>query len=99
MKLTKGSKVKILTGKHKNTVANVVSVNRKKDSVVLEGVNVKKRAIKKSESNNENFAYLQHGIHISNVKVVAEKSEVEVEAKDSEKEKKAKNAKRKSKAS
>jgi large subunit ribosomal protein L24 len=70
MKIQKGDKVKVTTGKNKGIVGAVLSVNTKKNLVVVEGVNVRKRAVKKTETNNENYIYLQHGINASNVRLV-----------------------------
>ncbi len=74
MKIRKGDKVKVTTGKHKGTVGEVLSVNVKRNAVVIEGVNVKKKALdKKSQTDSaqtENFVYIQHPINASNVRLV-----------------------------
>jgi large subunit ribosomal protein L24 len=70
MKIRKGDKVKVTTGKNRGTIGTVLVVNPKKNSVVVDGVNVKKRAIKKSETNNESYIYLQHPVNASNVRLV-----------------------------
>ena len=72
MKIRKGDKVKVTTGKYKGTIALVTEVFPKEDKVIVEGVNVKKRAVKKTESSKENFVYIQHPIHSSNVRLVDE---------------------------
>lgn len=74
MKIKQGDKIKVTTGKYKGTEGTVSKVLKKKDRVLVEGVNVKKRAVKKSDSNNENFVYLQHSIHVSNVRLAQENS-------------------------
>jgi large subunit ribosomal protein L24 len=82
MKIKKGDKVKVTTGKYRPTEGAVLEVRTKQDRVVVEGVNVKKRAVKKTDSNNENYIYIQHSIHVSNVKLIAEgKSEPKSEIK------------------
>lgn len=74
MKVKKGDKVKVTTGKHKGTIGEVLSVNNKRNAVVIEGVNVKKRALDKraqsDSAQSENFVYIQHPIHASNVRLV-----------------------------
>jgi len=67
MKIKKGDKVKVTTGKYKGTEGLVTKTLPKKSLVMVEGVNVKKRAVKQSDSNNENYLYIQHPIHVSNV--------------------------------
>lgn len=87
MKVKKGDKVKVIAGKHKGTTGEVVAVYPRRDRVVVDSVNVKKRSLKKTEAaENDNFVYIQHPIHISNVKLVEEK-ETKV-AKSASKEKK-----------
>ncbi len=70
MKIRKGDKVKVTTGKYRGTIGAVLSVDAKANKVVVEGVNVKKRAIKKSDSNNENYIFVQHPVDASNVRLV-----------------------------
>lgn len=86
MKVKKGEKVKVISGKHKGTVAEVLSVDRKKNRVVVETINVKKKTLKKTDSTStENFVYIQHPIHISNVVKVGDadvKSEAKVKVKE-----------------
>lgn len=70
MKIKKGDKVKVIAGKFKGIVAEVVATRPQEDKVVVEGVNVKKRSIKKTDSSStENFVYIQYPIHVSNVRV------------------------------
>ena len=77
MKVRKGDKVKVTTGKHKGTIGLVLGVNPKKNSVMVEGVNVKKKALDKQPgvdtTGMENFVYIQHAINASNVRLVDEK--------------------------
>ena len=71
MKLRKGDKVKVIAGKHKGTVGEILTVFPKRERVTIDSVNVKKRTIKKSDSSTtENFIYIQHPIHVSNVRLV-----------------------------
>lgn len=83
MKVRKGDKVKVIAGKFKGTEGEVLQVFRKKDSVVVEGVNVKKKTIKrKDSSSSENFVYVHHPIHVSNVKVVELKENIKKDVKE-----------------
>jgi large subunit ribosomal protein L24 len=73
MKIKKGDKVKVIAGKFKGTIATVQEAIRAENKVIIDGVNVKKRSIKKSDVNSsENFIYLSHPIHVSNVMKVTE---------------------------
>ncbi len=87
MKVKKGDKVKVIAGKFKGTIGEVLAVFPKRERVTVDSVNVKKRTLKKTDSSNsENFIYIQHPIHLSNVV----KFEGEVEIKSEKKEKVAK---------
>jgi large subunit ribosomal protein L24 len=71
MKVKKGNKVKVIAGKFKGIEGEVLSVFPRKQRVTVDSVNVKKRSLKKQDSSNsENFIYVQHPIHISNVKLI-----------------------------
>lgn len=88
MKVKKGDKVKVITGKFKGTEGLVSKVLTKKERVLVEGVNVKKKALKTKESeNNENFVFVQHSIHVSNVKKLDAVSEDTKTTKKGEKKK------------
>lgn len=82
MKVKKGQKVKVIAGKHRGSEGLVVKVYTKTDRVEVEGVNVKKKTLSKknTESGSENFIFIQHPIHVSNVKVIDEKVQ-KIEAK------------------
>lgn len=69
-KIKKGESVKVMSGAYKGKVGIVTRVDRKKNLVYIDGINVKKRAVKKGENSNENFVYTVHPIHYSNVKKI-----------------------------
>lgn len=77
MKVKKGDKVKVIAGNFKGTEALITKVLTKKSRVVVEGVNVKKKTLKtRGSENTENFVYVPHSVHVSNVvKVSNENSE------------------------
>ena len=75
MGLKKGDKVLVLAGKDKGKNGKVLQVLRKKDRVVVEGINVVKRHQKPTNTNQTGGILEKEApIHISNVKV-SEKSE------------------------
>jgi large subunit ribosomal protein L24 len=92
MKIKKGDKVKVITGKDKGIEGLVTKVILAEDRVVVEGVRVQKKAFKNKEAGNtENFIYVQHPIHVSNVrKVEGEVKKVEAKKKATKGEKKTK---------
>jgi large subunit ribosomal protein L24 len=95
MKVKKGQKVKIIAGKYRGLEGLVLKAYPKRNLVEVEGVNVKKKTIskKKSESSTENFTYVQHPIHASNVKVIDE-TLVKTEVKNKEVKRKVKDQKK-----
>jgi len=66
-----GDEVKVIAGNHKGKQGRVVEVNGIKGRVVVEGVNVIKKAIRKSEEHPDGGIMEQDGpIAISNVKKI-----------------------------
>jgi large subunit ribosomal protein L24 len=71
MKIHKGDKVKVTTGKFKGTIGLVVQAFPREGKVTVEGVNVKKKGIKKTDAtSSENFVFVQSPINASNVMLV-----------------------------
>ena len=66
-----GDQVTVIAGNHKGKSGKVLSINVKKEQVIVEGVRVMKKATKRSEENPEGGILDQDGpIHLSNVKKV-----------------------------
>lgn len=66
-----GDDVVVISGNHKGKQGIVLSVNAAKEQVVVEGVRVMKKAIRRSEENQDGGIEEVDGpIHISNVKKV-----------------------------
>lgn len=66
-----GDEVKVIAGNHKGKQGRVVEVNGVKGRVIVEGVNVIKKAIRKSEEHPDGGIMEQDGpIAISNVKKI-----------------------------
>ena len=71
MKVKVGDKVKVLTGKDKGKEGKVLYTLRKKDRVVVEGVNIVKKHMKPSRMNETGgILETENPIHVSNVKVI-----------------------------
>ena len=91
MKVKVGDNVKVLTGKDKGKEGKVLYTLRKKDRVVVEGVNIVKKHIKPSRMNETGgILEVENPIHVSNVKVLTAKDDKKVkEVKEVKTEKKA----------
>jgi large subunit ribosomal protein L24 len=71
MFVRKGDTVKVLRGKDKGVQAKVLKVSPKTNSVVIEGVNVVKKAIKPTQDNPRGgFETFEAPIHASKVMVI-----------------------------
>ena len=79
MKVKVGDKVKILAGKDRGKEGKVLVTLKKKDKVVVEGINIVKKHMKPNNANETGgILSVEAPIHVSNVKVI--------EGKDSKKE-------------
>ena len=79
MKVRVGDKVKILAGKDRGKEGKVLITLKKKDKVVVEGINIVKKHMKPNQTNETGgILSVEAPIHVSNVKVI--------EGKDSKKE-------------
>lgn len=77
MKIKKGDKVKVITGKYKGTVGEVLQCFPKEDKVIVEGVNIAKKHMKPSQSNPEGgIVEKLLPIHVSNVMAYDAKAKV-----------------------
>jgi large subunit ribosomal protein L24 len=89
-KLKINDEVVILAGKDNGKKGKVKSINFKRNTVIVDGVNIVKKAIKPTQENpNGGFSDLEKGVHISNVAVVSPKTgnatRVRIEEKDGKK--------------
>lgn len=74
-RIRKNDKVKITVGKDKNKIGKVLKILKKKDSVLVEGVNIAKRHTKPNPYAKQQGGILEKEmpVHISNVMVVCDK--------------------------
>ena len=91
MKVKVGDNVKVLTGKDKGKEGKVLYTLRKKDRVVVEGINIVKKHMKPSRMNETGgILEVENPIHVSNVKVLTAKEDKKAkEVKEVKTEKKA----------
>jgi large subunit ribosomal protein L24 len=70
----KGDQVEVISGNHRGSTGKVLEVMARKQRVLVEGVRMIKRHLKKSQDNPQGKIAEREGpIHISNVKVVERK--------------------------
>jgi len=73
-KIRKNDTVQVLAGKDKGKRGSVVAVNLKKETVIVSGVNIVKKAMRKrSEQDQGGIAEIEAPLHISNVAIVCKK--------------------------
>jgi large subunit ribosomal protein L24 len=71
MHVKKGMKVKVISGNHKGLEGKILNVFPKKNRLVIEGVNFRKRAIRPTQENpSGGFVERESSIHISNVMLI-----------------------------
>ena len=74
MKIKKGDKVKVITGHDKGVIGEVIACSPKENRVVVEGVNVRKIALKPNQVNPDGgIVSRECPIHVSNVVKTDEK--------------------------
>ena len=73
-KIRKGDTLEVLAGKDKGQRGEVVRVNLKKEAVIVSGVNIVKKAMKKrSQQDQGGIAEVEAPLNISNVGIVCKK--------------------------
>jgi large subunit ribosomal protein L24 len=75
MSIRKGDRVKVIRGNYKDTEGTVLRVEREKNRVVVQGVNVRKRHRKPSATNPQGgIIEFEAPIHASNVMLLDPKT-------------------------
>ena len=75
LRIKTGDTVKLLSGKDKGKTGKVIKVHRDLRTVVIENINLVKKAVKKSDQYpNGGFIQLEKPIHISNVMLIDPKT-------------------------
>ena len=73
MKIKKGDLVKVIAGKDKDKEGKVIAVNKNKNTLLVEGVNMITKHAKPSMANQQGGIVHQEGpIHASNVMLIHE---------------------------
>lgn len=75
LKVKKGDKVVVITGRDKGKSGEIVKVLREENRVIVQGVNVAQRHQKQSMSQEGGIVRKELPIHVSNVALIDPKSE------------------------
>lgn len=75
MKVRVGDNVRIIAGKDKGKEGKIIRTLKKKDQVVVEGLNIVKKHSKPNNTNDKGGIFsIEAPIHVSNVKVIDTKA-------------------------
>ena len=70
-RITRGDRVRVIRGNHRDAEGTVLRVLRKEDRVVIQGVNMRKRHSRPTQANPEGgIITFEAPIHISNVMLI-----------------------------
>ena len=84
----KGDQVQVITGNHSGSIGKILQVLPKKQRVLIEGVRLIKKHVRKSQDNPQGAIVEREGpIHISNVKLVEQPAKTAKAAKPKTKKK------------
>lgn len=89
-KLKVNDEVIVTAGKDKAKTGKVLSVNRKTNKAIVEGVNIVKKSVKPGQDNpNESFKEIEKPIAVSNIAILSPKDKkatrVRIETRDGKK--------------
>ena len=79
--IKKGFKVKVLSGKDKNKEGEVIEINRSSFRAKVKEVNMVKKHVKTTKEKKGGIVTKESFIHLSNLKLIDEKSKIKKEAK------------------
>lgn len=72
MYIKKNDTVKVLSGKEKGKTGKVIAVNHKDETVILQGVNLVAKTIKRrNEQDKGGISHIEAPLHVSKVALVA----------------------------
>ena len=74
MNFKKGDKVVVIAGKDRKKEGTIIEVLRKKDKVVVEGVNIVKKHVKPNGQTAGSIVEMEAPIHVSNVMMIDPKT-------------------------
>ena len=71
--IKKGLKVKILTGKDRKKEGEVIEIDRQNNRAKVQGINIVKKHVKTTKEKKGGIVSKESFIHISNLRLIAEK--------------------------
>ena len=74
LKIKKGDKVKVVTGKNKGKVGDIIKVFPSDNKVIVSGVNLVKKHTKPSQTSEGGIIQKELPIHVSNISYVDPKT-------------------------
>ena len=74
--IKKGLKVKVLTGKDKKKEGEVIEIDRSKNRAKVKEINMVKKHVKTTKEKKGGIISKESFIHISNLKLITEKSKI-----------------------
>jgi len=75
LKIRKGDRVKVIAGRDRNAVGDVLGVMPREDRVVVSGVNMVSRHTKASRNNAGGIVRKEAPIHVSNIALLDPKTD------------------------
>lgn len=85
MKVKVGDNVRIIAGKDKGKEGKIIRTLKKKDQVVVEGLNIVKKHSKPNNTNDKGGIFsIEAPLHVSNVKVIDAKKATKEKAETKE---------------
>jgi len=79
-----GDLVKVISGNHRGSEGKILQVNRAKHQVVIEGVRMIKKHVRRSQEQPNGAIIEREGpLHISNVRLLEKKAAVSTDSKES----------------
>ena len=79
--IKKGLKVRVLTGKDKKKEGEVIEIDRSKNRAKIKEINMVKKHVKTTKEKKGGIISKESFIHLSNLKLIDEKSKKKTEAK------------------
>jgi large subunit ribosomal protein L24 len=75
LKIRKGERVKVISGRDRNSIGDVLGVFPSEDRIVVSGVNMVSRHTKPTRSNSGGIIRKEAPIHVSNVALLDPKTD------------------------
>ena len=79
--IKKGLKVRVLTGKDKNKEGEIIEIDRSNNRAKVKEINMVKKHVKTTKEKKGGIISKESFIHLSNLKLIDEKSKKKIEAK------------------